>query len=140
MVEPLCQVALKVQEKLSTMGLEEWAIREGQVLPQLEKFFDLLESGLERVEDEMGDWPDQMASLRGNHLLVGTLESYLMTWHNDYSMVSQGCPSTNSLKSMIMRTVNYLYRLWVCPRKLFQMVFLTFLSECRRGVEKEVEV
>ena len=63
-----------------------------------------------------------------------------MTWHNDYSMVSQGCPSTNSLKSMIMRTVNYLYRLWVCPRKLFQMVFLTFLSECRRGVEKEVEV
>ena len=64
MVEPLCQVALKVQEKLSTMGLEEWAIREGQVLPQLEKFFDLLESGLERVEDEMGDWPDQMASLQ----------------------------------------------------------------------------
>jgi hypothetical protein len=78
--------------------------------------------------------------VRQNEFLVGLLESYLLLFHHNHSIVSRTYPQANPLKATIAATVGLLYAEDYCPEKMFQILFLTVLSECRQVVEEpEVE-
>lgn len=90
-------------------------------------------------EDEQC-YEDDLRVVRGNSFLVGLLESYLLLFHNNHSIISRSYPAVNTLKASISNIVGILYSEDTCPEKMFQILFLTVLSECRTVVEEpEIE-
>lgn len=102
--------------------------------------FDFLESAVEKMSEEEDLFREDLQLIQRNEFLVGLLESYLLLFHHNHSIVSRACPAANPLKATIAGVVGLLYADDYCPEKMFQVMFLTVLSECRAVVEEpEVE-
>jgi hypothetical protein len=67
------------------------------------------------------------------------LENYLLLFHHNHSIISQTYPSVNPLKATITSVVAALYTELYCPEKIFQISFITVLTECRAIVEESDE-
>lgn len=66
--------------------------------------------------------------VQSNEFMVGLLESYLLLFHNNHSIVSHAYPQANGLKATITSVASALYSREYCPEKVFQIMFLTVLS------------
>jgi hypothetical protein len=99
--------------------------------------FDFLEDAFEKLTDSaesLEDLEEDLKLIRGNTFFVALIESYLLLFHNNHSIVSHVYPTINLLKKSVMSVVWMLYRSGLCPEKIFQIIFLTALMECREIV------
>ena len=97
--------------------------------------FEFLQSALEKMGEEEDLYHEDLQVIQRNEFLVGLLESYLLLFHNNHSIVSHTYPAVNQLKATVASVVGTLYTEDFCPEKMFQILFLTVLSECRGVVE-----
>jgi hypothetical protein len=108
-------------------------------MPTMVLLFEFLQSAFEKMGEEEDLYHEDLQLIQRNEFLVGLLESYLLLFHNNHSIVSQAYPAVNQLKATVASVVATLYTEDFCPEKMFQILFLTVLSECRTVVE-ELEV
>ncbi len=82
---------------------------------------------------------EDLQIIQRNEFMIGLLESYLLLFHNNHSIVTHSYPAANPLKATITAVASLLFSREYCPEKIFQIMFLTVLSECKEVVD-EVEI
>jgi hypothetical protein len=95
-----------------------------------------LESAFEKMVEEEDCYHEDLQMVQRNEFMIGLLESYLLLFHSNHSIVAHAYPAANALKATITAVAASLYSREYCPEKVFQIMFLTVLSECRGVVEE----
>ena len=63
------------------------------------------------------------------------LESYLLLFNNNFSIISIAYNPINEIKRILMNIVVIMFRTETCPINIFKIILVTFVNEAYRIVD-----